>query len=203
MNHEVSEGRIAKESFVRIETFDVKMMKQIIREWTLELMECGGTTTETTCEVVAEEHPKLYAALGADRVLALCREIHESSDPVESAWLQELFATFNVNYFRGQLGDFTVLAVYDPGRVFNGVWNDPISGRVDFLNRQILIAITESIYAIPCMLLNQMAHALTVTRYDDEEAFISEMRRLRDAGAPVDFPKEAKKVATRSKMIPV
>jgi hypothetical protein len=167
---------------MRPETYHVETMKQIIREMTIELMDYGGTTPGATCEAVAEDHPKLYAAVGADRTLALCREIHESSDPVESARLQELFVKFNAQYFSGQLDGFIVLAVYDAG----GVPSALSSGRVDFLNRQIHIALTEYRDWMPEMLLHHMAHASTLTRHDTEEEWIAEMRRLRELGAPVD-----------------
>ena len=165
------------------ETYEVEAMKQIIRELTLELMDYGGTNPEATCEVVAEEHPALYAAVGADRVLALCWEVHESSDPAVSAWLQELFAKFNTRYFRGQLGNYKVLAVYNAG----GASNEPPSGWVDFLNREIHIALTLRSDAMPSMVLHHMAHALTVTLDDTDEAWIAEIRRLRELGAPVDI----------------
>ena len=92
-------------------------MEQIIRALVIELMDCGGTTPEATCEVAAERSSRALCCVGgADRVLALCWEIHESSDPWKSASLQELFATFNAKYFSGLLGEFTVLpAVYDAG----------------------------------------------------------------------------------------
>src|SRR5579864_8133351 len=106
--------RIAK-GLMRSEKFEVEMMNQIIRETTIELMDYGGTCPEETCEVVAEDYPELYATVGADHELALCWEIHDSSDPVESARLQELFATNNVKYFGGRLDGFKVLAVYNAG----------------------------------------------------------------------------------------
>ncbi len=163
--------------------FEVEMMKRIIREETIQLMDCGGTWPEATCEVVAEDYPELYAAVGADGVLALCWEIHDSSDPVESAWLQELSGTFNVKYFRGRLDGFKVLAVYNAG----GASDQTPSGWVDFINREIHIALTEFRDAMPSMLLHHMAHASTVTLDDTEEAWINEMRRLREAGAPVEI----------------
>src|SRR4051794_4337611 len=124
---------------MRSETHELESMKKIIRQATTELMDYGRTTPEATCAEVAQDHPDLYAAVGADRVFALCWEIHESSEPAESAWLQELFATFNTKYFRGQLGDFTALAVYNAG----GASTHGTSGWVDFVNRQILIELTE------------------------------------------------------------
>src|SRR5438045_2781537 len=120
---------------MRPEPYQIEMMKQIIRVMTIEFMEYGGRYPEATCDVVAEDHPKLYAAVGADRTLALCREIQESSDPVETARLQELFVKFNTQYFSGQLDGFIVLAVYDARAEANppvSHWIEPLSGRVDF-----------------------------------------------------------------------
>jgi hypothetical protein len=168
---------------MKSETYEVEKINRIIRQTTIQLMDYGGTNPEATCEVVAEDHSELYAAVGAERVLALCREIHESSDPVESAWLQQLFATFNAKYFGGRLDGFTVLAVYHAG----GASNEPPSGWVDFINREIQIALTEYGEAMPSMLLHHMAHASTVTLDDTEEAWITEMQRLGQAGAPVEI----------------
>jgi len=159
---------------------EAEEMKQIIRALTIKLMDYGGTTPEFTCEVVAEDHPEHYAVLGTDRVLALCREIHESGDREESARLQELFGVFNAKYFGGAL-DFAVLAVYDAGRSSG----EPISGWVDFLSRRIYVALTDLRDAYPSMLLHHMAHAATVTLDDTDEIWITEMRRLGELGAPV------------------
>lgn len=121
-----------------VKTFEAEAMTRIIRAAIIELMDWGGTTPQDTCEVVAEEHPEHHAALGADRVLALCKEIHESSDPAVSTRLQELFGVFNAKYFSGQL-DFAVVAVYDAGRSSG----EPLSGWVDFLNRKLYVALTQ------------------------------------------------------------
>jgi hypothetical protein len=168
---------------MRVDTYDVEKMKRIIRQATIQLMDYSGTNPEATREVVAEDHPELYTALGAERVLALCWEIHDSNDPLESAWLQELFATFNVKYFGGRLDGFTVLAVYNAG----GASNQVPSGWVDFINREINLALTEYRDAMPSILLHHMAHASTVTLDDTEEAWTSEMQRLGEAGAPVEI----------------
>jgi len=169
-------------------------MKPIIAATIIELMDCGETTPEVTCEVVAENHPQQYAALGAVRVLALCREIHESSEPEQSARLQELFGTFNRQYYDGGLGDFTVLAVYDTRR-FSG---EVTSGWVDFPNRQIYILLTGPLLngTGDCMteyLLEHMAHAATATLGHKDKRWIGEMQRLRVLGAPVDHPRSSLK----------
>jgi hypothetical protein len=154
--------------------------KQMIRLLVIELMDSGGTTPEVTCEVIAEEQPERYAALGPDQMLAPCREIHESSDAVESARLQELFGVFNTKYFGGEL-DFTVRAVYDPGLLND----EAIAGWVDFVNKRIYIGLTHFFDAYPGVLLHQMAHASTETLDDTDEVWSAEMRRLGELGAPV------------------
>jgi hypothetical protein len=159
---------------------EAEEMKQIIRLLVIELMDNGGTTPEMTCEVIAEDQPERYKALGPDQMLALYREIHESSDPVESARLQDLFGVFNAKYFSGRL-DFAVHAVYDPG-LSDGM---AIAGWVDFLNRRIYVGLTQFLDEYPCVLLHQMAHASTVTLDDTDEIWITEMRRLGELGAPV------------------
>ena len=171
---------------MKIETDELEAMKQIIREATIELMDCGGTTPKATCEVVAEYHPALYAAVGADRVLTLCWEIEHSSDPTESAWLREIFATFNTKYFNGQLGDFTVLGVYYAGEKLKLPRKGPRSGWVDFLNRQIHIRLTPHRNAMSEMLLHHMAYAAVVNDDAIEKAWFNEMLRLRELGAPTE-----------------
>jgi hypothetical protein len=60
-------------------------------------------------------------------------------------------------------------------------WIEPLSGRVDFLNRQIHIALTRlRDDSMPEALLHHMAHASTMTLDDTDEAWITEMRRLRE-----------------------
>jgi hypothetical protein len=171
------------------ETYELEMMKLIIRVMTVELIDCGGTTPKATCEVVARDHPKLYAAIGKDRVLALCREIHESSDPVESARLQKVFVKFNAQYFSGQLDGFIVLAVYSAGAGANlpaSHWFEPLSGRVDFLNRHIHVALACG-YWMPAYLLRFMAHASTVMHHGTKAEWLIEMQRLCELGAPVEI----------------
>jgi len=85
-------------------------MKKIIRETTIQLMDYGGTVPEATREVVADVHPELWAALGDDQLLTLCREIQGSTHLEESARFQKLFGVFNARYFEGKLDGFTVLA---------------------------------------------------------------------------------------------
>ena len=171
---------------MKIETDELEAMKQIIREATIELMDCGGTKPKATCEVVAEDHPELYAAVGADRVLTLCWEIEHSSDPTESAWLQEVFATFNAKYFNGQLRDFTVLGVYYAGEKWSLPGKGPLSGWVDFVNRAIHIRLTPRRKVMSEMLLHHMAYAAVVNDDAIEKAWFNEMLRLRELGAPTD-----------------
>jgi hypothetical protein len=86
-----------------------------------------------------------------------------------------------------------VLAVYDAG-----VARDELpSGCVDFLNRQIHIALTQlRDDSMLEALLHHMAHASTMTLDDTDEAWITEMRRLRELGAPVGIESSSQREST-------
>lgn len=165
----------------------IEQIRRVVVETVIELMDIGGTTPEITCEVIAENLPQQYKGLGAEKVFSLCKEVHASSEPVESAGLQALFEVFNKRYFDGRLCHFTVLAVYDASH-FSG--NQSGCGWVDFTNRRIYVQITGTLLgcSMTNYLLVQMAHAAKGTNDWLDERWINEMLRLRLLGAPVaDF----------------
>jgi len=161
-------------------------MKQIVRDTTVEIMDCGGTYPKDTRDAVAEEFPELTEAFGVDRLLALCKVVLESSDPTESVRLQKLFQIYNAEYFAEQLRHYSVLAVYDVCHWQGNPGGDVTSGHTDHARSRIFIGMTKHRAALPSLLLHHMAHALTATSYPNDEQWIAEMQRLRDLGAPVD-----------------
>jgi hypothetical protein len=88
-------------------------LKRLAAALTVVFTDYGGTAPWATCESVAEVAPELYEQFGEDRVLALCEEIQYSEIPEQSALLQEMFDSFNLQYFDGGLPDYKILVVYD------------------------------------------------------------------------------------------
>jgi hypothetical protein len=64
---------------------DFTTLRQLVTNLTLELINCGGTTPEATCELVAAGAPDLWAKFGRARILSLCEEVQHSEIPEESA----------------------------------------------------------------------------------------------------------------------
>src|SRR5262249_11401936 len=123
------------------------MLPCLAAAMTILLTDYGGTTPSATCEAGAEAAPPLYRPPRPKRVLAACKEIQQSEVQGQSALFQDLFRTFNVQYFAGRLPDYKVLLVYDVGYwerercgyppVFPPAFE--ASGFIDFSARQIFI----------------------------------------------------------------
>jgi hypothetical protein len=143
-----------------------------------------------------EAAPALYREFGDSRVLAVCEEIQYSEIPEQSRLLQELFETFNRQYFAGRLPEYKILVVYD-------VWywqtvrcgylpsfGRPLfetPGFVDFPGRQIFIrylARYTRMLTMPQSLIREMADAATNGK-GRLAAWEAEMARVRRLGAPV------------------
>jgi len=160
------------------------LLRPIIKYWVVELMDCGGTTPDATCEWVCEEEPELCEVLGKDHVLALCEEIHQSGESVHSEWYQVRFRQFNKEFFDGRLPHFCVRVVYDVPLWMNGEGNG--LERSAIAGDQILLAITRTGNRfMECGLIHHMAHLSTETSSDDDVRWIQEMKRLRSLGAPI------------------
>jgi hypothetical protein len=170
-------------------------LKLVVAAMTIVLTDYGGTSPEEMCAVIAEEVPDLYAVFGEQRVLAICEDIQHSEIPEQSAVFQEMYRTFNTQYFGGRLPEYRVLVVYD-------VWYwetqrygySPVYppaadafGIIDFEGRRILVRFRPhftSDGSMPGTLLHEMAHA--ATDGDHGNSWKAEMVRLKLLGAPVE-----------------
>jgi hypothetical protein len=167
-------------------------LKRLAAALTIWLTDFGGTAPEFTCEAIAEKAPDLYEEFGEHRVRALCNEIQYSEIPEQSAFFQEMFRTFNRQYFAGRLPDYRILVVYD-------VWYweterlrippcfppaNEAHGFIDFAGRQILIRFLAGPVTMPQTLIHEMAHAATDGDHGDN--WKDEMSRLKLLGAPTE-----------------
>ena len=91
----------------------IEGLKRLATAMTIFLTDLGGTAPEFTCEAIADEAPDLYEEFGEHRVRALCEEIQYSEIPEQSALFQEMFQTFNTQFFAARLPHYRVLVVYD------------------------------------------------------------------------------------------
>ena len=170
-------------------------MKRLVAAMTIVLIDLGGTTPGSTCDVIAGDFPNLYHRLGEECILALCEEIQHSEVPEQSAQCQEMFRKFNLRYFAGRLPEYRVFVVYDVWywettrcgyqptfpSAFEG------AGFVDFAQRRIFIRFLPNLsdgWTMAATLLHEMAHA--ATGGDHDEYWISEMSRLKLLGAPIE-----------------
>jgi hypothetical protein len=162
-------------------------LRPIIKYWIVELMDCGGTNPSATCEVVAEEEPDLYKAVGGERVLALCQELHRLEDLVLSDWYGVKLRLFDKKYFDGRLRGYRVRAVYDIWLWICIPFDHFRRSYVDLAGRQIFVEVTQcgGFSDMERHLIHNMAHAATVTTSDDDVEWQREMKRLSELGAPV------------------
>jgi hypothetical protein len=172
-------------------------LKRLAAALTILLTDYGGTTPGMTCEEIAASFPDLYDEFGEDRVRVVCEEIQWSEIPEQSALFQEMFQTFNRQYFAARLPDYRILVVYDVW-----YWETQRCGYprffppaaeaaafIDFGGRQILIRFLAQSLTMPESLIHEMAHAATDGDHGDN--WKDEMSRLKLLGAPteVDFLK--------------
>ncbi len=170
-------------------------MKRLVAAMTIVLIDLGGTTPGSTCDVIAGDFPNLYHRLGEECILALCEEIQYSEIPEQPAQCLEMFRKFNLRYFAGRLPEYRVFVVYDVWywettrcgyqptfpSAFEG------AGFVDFAQRRIFIRFLPNLsdgWTMAATLLHEMAHA--ATGGDHDEYWISEMSRLKLLGAPIE-----------------
>jgi hypothetical protein len=169
-------------------------MKRLVAAMTIVLVDYGGTEPWATCEAIAEDFPDLYDAFGEECVLALCEEIQNSEIPEQSALFQELFRTFNDQYFAGRLPEYRIQVVYDVWYWETERYGYPASpalfeasGFIAFDQRRILIRFLSFLkvgLTMQGVLLHEMAHAATDGDHGDN--WTNEMLRLKLLGAPVD-----------------
>jgi hypothetical protein len=167
-------------------------LQRLVAALTILLTDYGGTTPGVTCGEIAEAFPDLYEEFGEDRVRALCEEIQRSEIPAQSALFQEMFQTFNRQYFAGRLPDYRILVVYDvwyweTERCGYPPFFPPAAeahGFIDFDGRQIFIRFLAGVLTMPQTLIHEMAHAATDGDHGDN--WKGEMSRLKLLGAPTE-----------------
>jgi hypothetical protein len=119
-----------------------------------------------------------------DQIEALTQFILASEILSSSSQFQQLFSTFNEQYFDDRLPTFRVRVVFD----VHTATDEPITGLdvscgfIRFSDRCIFIRYTAH-GSMTETLIHEMAHASTSGEHD--AAWVNEMRRLREAGAPV------------------
>jgi len=165
-------------------TVNADQLTKVIQSTIFELIECGGTTPDATCEWIAGEHPDLYKTFGHDRVRDLCEVIQYAEVPEASARLRERFRIFNQTYFSVSLPEYEVRVVNDIRLPGEQAASEPTSGHVDFGSGIIFIAHTRDDFMSDA-LLHHMAHVATGTNEDTEELWIAEMERLKTLAAPL------------------
>jgi hypothetical protein len=160
-------------------------LTQLVKDLTVELMSAGGTTPEDTCEFIAEEAPDLWTIFGGELIFSLVEELQYSELPAESAGLQQMFRTFNDQYFAGRLPEFIICVVYDVAFWNGRKGGESDSGFVDFDRQLITIGRTDN-DSEGSMLLSHMAHAVNPQGRYGDPAWCAEIRRLLALGAPVE-----------------
>jgi hypothetical protein len=170
-------------------------LERAVAAMTIVRTDYGGTTAWDTCRAIADELPDLFAAFGRGRVLALCEQIQQADLPGQSALFQEMFDSFNGQYFEGCLPDYKIRVVYDVCYWETQRCRSPssfppnayASAFIDYPARQIFIRfLANSSFGLtmPPILVHQMAHVATDGGHG--ENWIAEMIRLRHLGAPMD-----------------
>jgi len=151
----------------------------------VELSDCGGTDAYSAAGLVCEDHPESGQRWGRKYVEAIAQSLLAADILSLSKRYTELFTEFNARYFGGRLPAYEVRVVFDLHRVAN----EPIymgavsSGLIRFDERCIYIRYTQ-VVCLAATLVHEMAHAATSGEHDEE--WLNEMKRLKDAGAPVD-----------------
>ena len=163
------------------------LLTSIIKYWIVELLDSGGADPEGTYEFVGEQEPSLRDAVGNERVLALCEDLHRSEDSNQSEWYAARFYQFNKEYFDGGLPEYQVRLVYDVTFWQREPQKELHRSHIDLARRQIILGLTNCAdsHRMDALLLHHMAHAATGTIADNDARWRQEMNRLRDLGASV------------------
>jgi hypothetical protein len=156
----------------------------IVAHSIVELNDAGGTNAYYAAEFVCEEHPDLESRWGREYIQELTQSLMAADIVSLSKHFTELFAEFNTRFFGNRLPPYDVRVVFN----LHIVAKEPIlmrsvsSGLVRFDERSIYIRYTEPT-SMTGTLVHEMAHAVTSGAHD--ERWLEEMKRLKEAGAPV------------------
>jgi hypothetical protein len=147
-------------------------------------MDHGGAAPLDTCDAVAEEAPEIFDCFEESYILELCREVQQWELPVESARFQKMYAKFNSRYFAGQLQEYTIRVSYDVNHWIGEASRDAIDGYFVPEGLRIFLRLSFDRRAMIRVLIHEMVHVATGPGHG--ERFISEMKRLKAIGAPVE-----------------
>jgi hypothetical protein len=151
----------------------------------VELQECGYFDAQSTVEYLNWQQPEIISKSGAHNVEEMVRLILRSEIPKLSATFAGIYREFNQTYFEARLPEYSVHVVFDLDEFAN---EPPIydggqsNGLIRFEERCIYVRDT-GWRSMEETLIHEMAHAATTGDHDEE--WLTEMRRLKEAGAPV------------------
>jgi hypothetical protein len=153
----------------------------------VQLAAFGAADPQSAVNIMTAEQPGVIAKFGAHHVERMARLILKAEIPRLSAAFAGIYREFNQKYFGAQLPEYSVHVVID----LHEFDNEPIDFDSDFGITNGLIRVGErSIYvrytwrhSMEETLIHEMAHAATNAAHGEE--WLAEMRRLKEAGAPV------------------
>jgi hypothetical protein len=151
---------------------------------TVEFMDAGGADEVSVAEELGEVYPELAGQYPESTLREIAWLILHAELPGLSRRFEALFDEFNGWYFSGKLPDYHVHVVFDLHRAAK----EPVSGGavssglILFEERCIYLRYTNSPH-MEETLIHEMAHAATTSEHGQE--WLSEMVRLKAAGAPV------------------
>jgi hypothetical protein len=151
----------------------------------MELQDVYGSADPLgIAEVLVEEQPQMAAKYSARDIELMAVLIFSSEIPRLSQYFDRLYRKFNDEYFAGRLPEYRVRVVFD----LHAFANEPMykgsvsSGLIRFQERCIYLRYSQTL-SLEGTLIHEMAHAATDGDHDNE--WLTEMRRLKSAGAPV------------------
>ena len=149
------------------------------------MSDCGGTDAYSVAELVCEDRQELKQRWGWKYIEAMAQSLLAADVLSLSKRYTELFREFNARYCSGRLPPYEVRVVFD----LHMVANEPIymgsvsSGLIRFNECCLYMRYTRD-FCMAATLVHEMAHAATSGEHDEE--WLNEMKRLKDAEAPVD-----------------
>jgi len=150
----------------------------------VELQDCGGADPQATLEMIAQDGPEIVSQFSAQCIKEMAALILSAEIPKLSECFARMYREFNVRYFAARLPEYTVRVVFDVHKsAHEPVYDGSVSsGLIRYQERCIYLRYTKS-FPIEAILIHEMAHA--ATQGDHGEEWLTEMRRLKAAGAPV------------------
>jgi hypothetical protein len=151
----------------------------------VELQECGYFDAQSTVQFLNWQQPEIISKFGAHNVDQMVRLILRSEIPKLSAAFADMYREFNQRYFEARLPEYSVHVVFDLDEfaneppIYDGSTSD---GLIRFEERCIYVRYM-GWRSMEEILIHEMAHAATTGDHDQQ--WLTEMGRLKEAGAPV------------------